>query len=651
VSRWRLVAVVVLVALGVIGWFVAQKGAPPDPGGCAITGCGPQQPTPAVVTADDLARRYAPILYLRNPSAPCADDGDPFDPVPVDVVLENSEIIVRKGRQQVGAGPTASQLFRGPPDMQLDYPGHPRDPGCRYYSDGARFSAGKPRTAYVRIVLDEDEGMLAVQFWLYYYFNPWNNRHEGDWEMVQVVFEAETLHQAYETGPAELGYSQHSGGESAKWGDSKVRSIGDHPVVYVAQGSHANFYNPAVYLGRGEQRTGVGCEEARGPHRRVDVEPVLLPDAVLEPSNPFAWITYQGTWGEQAGGQDNGPTGPNMKRAWRSPFEWQSSLRSGSVRVPDTLVGPNATSALCDIIVFASQNLLAGFEFVPWIIGGAMLGLLAAALAALRRTSYRPVELDPLGLPRRLGQILAAAFTIQVRRWRTFVAIGLLFIPFAFITSGFEWVLLRFSPVGALTSFGTESAGQRILVILALGQAQMSIGYLLVTMLAIAVIALRRRNQPSGLGDATRLTFGHLSELLAARLLALFVTLALAISVIGLPFAFIWTVRWAYLEQAILLDGLSFREAFKASSSAAQTEWWWSFATTLGLSAFGLALAPATGIVLLIVFRSLDLTYVNIITSAVYVAVTPYVAIALTLVYMNLKTALSNREIAARRPG
>jgi hypothetical protein len=179
----------------------------------------------------------------------------------------------------------------------------------------------------------------------------------------------------------------------------------------------------------------------------------------------------------------------------------------------------------------------------------------------------------------------------------------------------------------------------------------MSIGYLLVTMLTISVIALRRRNQPTGLRDATRLTFSHLSELLAARLLAMLVTLALAVSVIGLPFAFVWTVRWAYLEQAILLDGLSFREAFKASSSAAQTEWWWSFATTLGLASLGLALAPLTGIVLLVAFRSLDLTYVNIITSAVYVAVTPYVAIALTLVYMNLKTARASRETAAPLPG
>ena len=75
------------------------------------------------------------------------------------------------------------------------------------------------------------------------------------------------------------------------------------------------------------------------------------------------------------------------------------------------------------------------------------------------------------------------------------------------------------------------------------------------------------------------------------------------------------------LEQAILRDGLSFREAFRASSKPAATEWWWSFGTTLELAALGIALAPGVGIVLLLAFRSLDLTYVNFITSAVYVAV------------------------------
>ena len=33
-------------------------------------------------------------------------------------------------------------------------------------------------------------GQLALQYWMYYVFNDWNNLHEGDWEMIQLNFHA-----------------------------------------------------------------------------------------------------------------------------------------------------------------------------------------------------------------------------------------------------------------------------------------------------------------------------------------------------------------------------------------------------------------------------------------------------------------------------
>jgi hypothetical protein len=635
VSRWRLLAAIVVVALGLIGAFLATSSPRPEPNVCE-TGCV-AGPAPAIITEDALVQRYAPVLYIRNHSAACADDGDPFDPVPVETVLGNPDIRLYRGRQFISSSPTASQLFHGSFDEQLNYPGDPVNPGCRYELDGARYSNGKPRVTYVRTVQDAARERIAVQYWFFYYFNPWNNRHEGDWEMIQLIFDAANLHDAYERGPAELGYSQHSGGEAAEWADKKLSKEGEHPVVYVAQGSHANHYGPNVYLGRGEEKTGVGCDDARGPHRRIAPEPILIPSAIVLPSSPFAWLTYDGTWGERAGGQFDGPHGPNLTRSWRDPFAWQNTLRAGAVHPPETLIGPSSTSAFCDIIVLISHNFLAFLQAAPWVAGGALLGLLAAVVAAMRRTTYGPVVVDPLAVPRKVGQILTSALALQSRRWLTFIAIGLLFIPLAFVTSGLEWVMLRFTPIGALTSFYTESAGQRVLLIISLGQAQMSIGYALVTTVTVAVIALHQRHESAGLRDAFRLVARRLPELVAARLFSLIVTLVLAVTIIGLPFAFRTAVRWAYLEQAILLDDLSFREAFRASSKAAATEWWWSFGTTLGLAALGIALAPGVGIVLLLAFRSLNLTYVNFVTSAVYVAVTPYVAIALTLVYLNLK--------------
>ena len=35
-------------------------------------------------------------------------------------------------------------------------------------------------------------GKLALQYWFFYVYNDWNNLHEGDWEMIQLDFDAAT---------------------------------------------------------------------------------------------------------------------------------------------------------------------------------------------------------------------------------------------------------------------------------------------------------------------------------------------------------------------------------------------------------------------------------------------------------------------------
>src|SRR6476620_5048071 len=158
-SRWHVLGLCVLVGLGIIGWLTFRQGDTDKPGACVASCQAP--PTPAVVTEADLARRYSPVLYLRNQTSTCSDDGDPFNPEPVEIVLGNSEIRLFKGKELIASGPTAMQLFKGGVDEHLDYAGNPLDPGCRYYLDGARYAQGKKPTAYARIVVDRDEELLA----------------------------------------------------------------------------------------------------------------------------------------------------------------------------------------------------------------------------------------------------------------------------------------------------------------------------------------------------------------------------------------------------------------------------------------------------------------------------------------------------------
>ena len=121
-------------------------------------------------------------------------------------------------------------------------------------------------------------GQLALQYWLYYVFNDWNNTHEGDLENIQILFDADDAQQALSREPVSVGDSQHEGSEKAEVGRREARLLvdGTHPVVYPAAGSHANFYESALYLGSSAEQ-GVGCDYTTGPS--FDIQPGRADDS------------------------------------------------------------------------------------------------------------------------------------------------------------------------------------------------------------------------------------------------------------------------------------------------------------------------------------------------------------------------------------
>ena len=100
---------------------------------------------------------------------------------------------------------------------------------------------------YAHVVGEDDE--LALQYWFFYPFNDFNNTHEGDWEMIQLLFDAADARTALGTAQVELGYSSHEGAERAACDDDKLEVVDERPVVYPAAGSHANKYSGALWIG------------------------------------------------------------------------------------------------------------------------------------------------------------------------------------------------------------------------------------------------------------------------------------------------------------------------------------------------------------------------------------------------------------------
>lgn len=216
-------------------------------------------PSPAAADDQDLAdrelaERFAPVLRLVTQDERCGP-GEPYVPSAVDVLFDNPTVALRgpwTSRDLVAVGPSEEQLAAGLPGYSLDLPGDPLDPGCSY-ERWARSQWGPESapTVYARVTGQRGvEGRLALQYWFFYPFNDYDNKHESDWERIQLEFEADDAAQALTREPVLAVYSQHYGAERGDWGDPKVEVLDEtHPVVYVSAGSHASQFSEGVFLG------------------------------------------------------------------------------------------------------------------------------------------------------------------------------------------------------------------------------------------------------------------------------------------------------------------------------------------------------------------------------------------------------------------
>jgi hypothetical protein len=178
----------------------------------------------------------------------------------------------------------------------------------------------------------EADGRLWLQYWFWYFYNDYNlalgaGRHEGDWEMIQL--------RMHDDEPDLAVFAQHRRAEKRSWSDvRRAPDRPDTPMVYVARGSHASYFEPGFH------QTEAWYDLADGKRGA----PELALD-VLDESG--GWAVWPGVWGDtrpqRPGGIDQpSPAAPCAHTQWSDPGHlldtaWEP-VRGEAIAAPDVTV-------------------------------------------------------------------------------------------------------------------------------------------------------------------------------------------------------------------------------------------------------------------------------------------------------------------------
>ncbi|UGS38383.1 flippase-like domain-containing protein [Capillimicrobium parvum] len=610
-------------------------------GATALLASAPGAHAQADGAAQRLVDRYSPVVMVREQNdPPCDTAEEQYQPTTVDTVLGNPTVTLRRkgsGRrlEDLGTAPTRAQIAGKGDDHYLDLRGNPRGDTCVYARDFKQLLRdGKaPVVTYAHIAREAGRPGLAVQYWFFWYFNQFNDLHEGDWEGMQIVFDgADGPATALRQEPSEVIVFQHAGGERAAWDASKVEKDGTHPIVYAAAGSHATFYSSAVYVENGEHGSGLGCDNTAEPLRELRPRPVLLPDDVSD-RGPFAWLSYEGHWGQRETGFNNGPTGPITKTQWSQPMSWMEQQRSTSARLPGgAIFGPQVTSAFCGTVAFVTS--IMNLPTTGRTVAIGVLALLAILIACfVLVTRWRPVDVEHLRTRRAFGQVLRTAARLYRGHWALMLSSTV--VPLA-IVGGLQYA------IATLTGGSTAATTIQDLV----DTLSRPVAAAIVSGVVVGMLLALERTGRAGVVGSWRTMLGRFWRLVAAHLLYSVALAVLLLTVVGIPFAIWKVVGWAFVQQEILFEDRRIRDAFRSSSALVRGRWRHAARPIVFFYVLGLVAGPVVSFAL--IFTALPLVWIDVVGAAIFALLLPYAALGTTLVYFDLQ-ARARTEPA--RPG
>ncbi|MBX3071170.1 MAG: hypothetical protein KF883_11770 [Thermomicrobiales bacterium] len=603
--------------------------------------------TPGQATAqkatpeEELALRYSPIAMFQEQPEPCSPFGEPYQVLPVESVLGFDEVELREhvsGRSPdpvLMNGPETADLTNDDMSVYMDFPGSALRPGCDFETwERERAEAlGLEQTVYARIATQEGAEGLALQYWFWYVYNDWNNLHEGDWEMIQLTWDVSSVEEALQAEPVSITYSQHGGSERAPWRDDRLTIEGDtHPVVFVSAGSHAAYFQSTIWIGW-DRTTGVGCDNTEGPSVRVPVDVIVIPQEI-DPDGEFAWLLWDGRWGERQPWEFNGPRGPSGAK-WNQPVTWIDGARSFSLSLPrSSTIGPGPTSLFCSISE-ASGIMLARLPG----IGRVMTAILLAAIAVpfiFAAIASRYVVKGARMYIRNIHQFLLASVAVFL------VASG---------ANWFEQRLIQWGAGSELIQWTQDVSLARFITGIGLGGfQQLALGLLVAPAVIQATYQLFRTDRIDWkIGWSIALTRFPTSVGAIAVTVAIF--LALSSTIILFPLALFLGVRWLFVGQAVIIDNAGmFADSRRRSSQIVAGYWMVALGFALLMVFLTGIVGPLVAMVLLVV-TSISMNTAEIISGIIYSMAYPIAIMAATMFYLVRRDGADTADPLTEEPG
>lgn len=289
---------------------------------------------PACPTEEDLLEKYAPILYMHPK--------EKYHPTKVENMLANSRLyeaveIIKKQKKTIVGVPVIVYPLNLATLMTNTYN---KD---KYYLKLKNKPKNwkKEQTVYGREI-KLSSNVRVLQYWFFYVFNDWGglikggNKHEGDWEMIQIII---FLNNAQ---PDQITYSMHHGGLPLQLGDSEVMKHDEHPLVFVTLGGHGSWNKPGNHLWYQDYCVQCTDETSSEGDILAPKNVSITSDYKYELINldEVDWVYWNGYWGNQAWLKktdilDIGSSGPasppyiNYKKddgiedgRWEDPISW-----------------------------------------------------------------------------------------------------------------------------------------------------------------------------------------------------------------------------------------------------------------------------------------------------------------------------------------